>query len=167
MSCLKTPKQPVGFFKTPIEHKTLSRRYDCSESMLFFKLSIEKEPIVSRRCDSPESKLVFENSIVDKPSLQTLYGVQDQQQTPLYTCRDGPGGPVIERRYMAYRKVLHPTTTCHAISRAQDSVLHSHILHKWGRYAAYRTSNKFSKSCTPQRLAMPFQGHRNPSFIHT
>ena len=48
------------FFKNSIENEPiLSRRYDCPESMLFFKNSIENEQILSRRYDCPESMLFF------------------------------------------------------------------------------------------------------------
>ena len=46
------------FFKNSIENEPiLSRRYDCQESMPVFKNSIENEPILSGSYDCPESML--------------------------------------------------------------------------------------------------------------
>ena len=58
------------FFKNSIENEPIpSRRYDCPESMLFFKNSIENEPILS----CPESMLFFKNSIENEPILSRRY----------------------------------------------------------------------------------------------
>ena len=81
--------------------------HDYSESMLFFKNSIESEPTLSLRWEYPESTLFFKNSFENEPTLSRRYDCPGPMLSDAGHIQEPPPSSTSQAAFK------HPPGACH------------------------------------------------------